>query len=100
MLVKLLITYDINEGTVEEYRQFVLGEFLPAVQRMGLAVTEVWRTDYGNYPDQQTELVSRDEDAMRHILNSAEWDELESQLKRYVSNFDRKVLPYKHGFQL
>jgi len=100
MLVKLLITYDINENTVEEYRQFVLGEFLPAVQRMGLAVTEVWHTAYGDYPDHQTELVSRDEDTMKRILGSEEWADLESQLSEYVSGFERKVLPYKQGFQI
>jgi hypothetical protein len=100
MLTKLLITYDVNEGTVEEYRQFVTGEFLPAVQKMGLAVTEVWHTAYGDYPDRMTELVSRDKETMQQILNSEEWDNLESQLRHFVSDFNRKVVPYRPGFQL
>ena len=100
MLVKLLLTYNVNDSETEDYRQFVTGEFLPAVQRMGLAVTEVWYTAYGDYPERQTELVSRDEATMWSILNSAEWTELEDRLKEYVNDFGRKVIPYQPGFQM
>lgn len=100
MLTKLMLTYDINKNTLEEYRQFVTGEFLPAVQQMGLAVTEVWHTAYGDYPDQRTELVSRDEDTMWRVLSSEEWGDLEARLQEYVSGFDRKVVPYQPGFQM
>ena len=100
MLVKLLLTYNVNDGKSEEYRQFVLGEFLPAVQKMGLAVTEVWLTTYGDYPERQTELVSRDEDTMWRILTSEEWQELEERLNEYVSDFGRKIVPYQPGFQM
>jgi hypothetical protein len=100
MLVKLLLTYNVNDGTSEEYRQFVLGEFLPAVQRMGLAVTEVWLTTYVDYPERQTELVSRDEDTMWRILTSEEWQELEERLREYVHDFGRKIVPYQPGFQM
>lgn len=100
MLTKLLLTYDVKDDASEEYRQFVLGEFLPAVQRMGLAVTEVWLTAYGDYPERQTELVSRDEDTMWRVLSSEEWLELEGRLKDYVYGFGRKVVPYQPGFQM
>ena len=100
MLTKLSLTYDVNDDTIEEYRQFVMGEFLPEVQKMGLAVAEVWHTAYGDYPNRQTELVSRDEDTMWRILNSEEWDKLETRLEEYVSDLQRKVMPYKQGFQI
>jgi hypothetical protein len=100
MLTKLLLTYNVNDGASEEYRQFVMGEFLPAVQKLGLAVTEVWLTAYGNYPERQTELVSRDEDTMWRVLSSEEWNELEERLRGYVTDFDRKVIPYQPGFQM
>ena len=100
MLVKLLLTYNVNDDASEEYRQFVTGEFLPAVQRLGLAVTQVWYTAYGDYPERQTELVSRDEDTMWSVLNSDEWTDLEERLREYISEFERKVIPYQPGFQL
>ncbi len=100
MLVKLLLTYNVNDDASEEYRQFVTGEFLPSVQRLGLAVTQVWYTAYGDYPERQTELVSRDEDTMWSVLNSDEWTELEGRLREFVNEFERKVIPYQPGFQL
>jgi hypothetical protein len=100
MLTKLLLTYDVKENMSEDYRQFVLGEFLPAVQKMGLAVTEVWLTAYGDYPERQTELVSRDEDTMWRILSSEEWRQIEERLREYVIDFKRKVIPYQPGFQM
>ena len=100
MLTKLLLTYDVRDEVVEEYRQFVTGEFLPAVQRMGLAVTEVWHTAWGNYPGRQTELVSRDVDTMWRVLNSEEWGDMEGRLQEYVQDFERKVVPYRPGFQM
>ena len=100
MLVKLLLTYNVNDDSSEDYRQFVTGEFLPEVQKLGLAVTEVWYTAYGDYPERQTELVSRDEDTMWRILTSEEWQELEERLNEYVSDFGRKIVPYQPGFQM
>jgi hypothetical protein len=100
MLVKLLLNYDVKDNMSEEYRQFVLGDFLPAVQKMGLAVTEVWLTAYGDYPERQTELVSRDEETMWRVLNSEEWLELEGRLREFVDGFERKVIPYQPGFQM
>jgi hypothetical protein len=100
MLTKLLLTYDVKDSLSEEYRQFVLGEFLPAVQKMGLAVTEVWLTAYGEYPERQTELVSRDEETMWRILGSEEWRKMEGQLQEYVTGLNRKVIPYQPGFQM
>jgi hypothetical protein len=100
MLVKLLLNYDVKDNMSEEYRQFILGDFLPAVQKMGLAVTEVWLTAYGDYPERQTELVSRDEETMWRVLNSEEWLELEGRLREFVDGFERKVIPYQPGFQM
>jgi hypothetical protein len=100
MPTKLLLTYDVKDDMSEDYRQFVLGEFLPAVQRMGLAVIEVWLTVYGNYPERQTELLCRDEETMWQILRSKEWGDLEQRLAEYVSDLGRKVIPYQPGFQM
>lgn len=100
MLIKLMLTYNIKDDASEEHRQFVLGDFIPAVQKMGLAVTEVWLTSYGNYPERQTDLVSRDEDTMWRILGSEEWGELEGRLQEFVVDFERKVIPYQPGFQM
>ena len=34
------------------------------------------------------------------LLNSNEWHELESRLGQYVTNYSRKVVRFRQGFQL
>ena len=36
--VKILFTYDIIPQTAEDYYEFMLGEMVPAVERMGLTM--------------------------------------------------------------
>ncbi len=97
---KLLITYDLSEASSNEYHEFIREQFLPRAQELGLVIVGVWGKAYGEVPDRHTELVTKDEDTMWQILHSSEWKELEEELKQYVVDFGRKVLPYKQGFQL
>ncbi|RMF35887.1 MAG: hypothetical protein D6759_04255 [Chloroflexi bacterium] len=100
MRAKLLISYDIRPETVEEYRRFLLGEFLPAVQEMGLAISEIWHTAYGDYPLRMTGFVAESEETLWAILHSPEWERLETTLRAYVVGYQRKVIPYRGGFQM
>ncbi|MBI3361801.1 MAG: hypothetical protein HY023_11900 [Chloroflexi bacterium] len=97
--VKLLVTYDVHEDKQEEYFQFVLGEFVPAVQNMGLFMTEVWHTAYGDYPIRLAGFVAEDYEAMTGILNNPAFLKLEEKLQEYVLNYKRRVVPLKNGFQ-
>jgi hypothetical protein len=42
--LKLLLEYDVNQDTVQEYYQFVMGQYVPALQSMGLQMSEAWHT--------------------------------------------------------
>ena len=50
MEVKLLLVYNIKARREAEYYRYVMGEFLPTLQNMGLYMTEGWHTAYGDYP--------------------------------------------------
>ena len=50
MEVKLLLVYNIRSHRETEYYRYVMGEFLPTLQNMGLYMTEGWHTAYGDYP--------------------------------------------------
>lgn len=97
--VKLLVTYDVHDGKQEEYFQFVLGEFVPAVQNMGLIMTEAWHTAYGEYPVRLAGFVADDYAKMASILHNSEFLSLEERLKEYVFNYNRRVVPLRNGFQ-
>ena len=99
MPVKLLMTWDISPEREQEYFEFVIGEFIPGMQRLGLEPTEAWATIYGEYPQIMVALLAPDLPDAQRILNSVEWVHLRDQLHGFVKNFSQKVVSAKGGFQ-
>ena len=97
--VKLLMSYDIIPETQQTYYEFILREFIPKVQEMGLAVTEAWHTAYGEYPVRMTAFVAPDMETLRSVLHSQEWERLNEQLERFVTNLQFKAVRHREGFQ-
>lgn len=99
MPVKVLLNWDISPERDQEYFEFVIGEFVPGVQRLGLQPIEAWATIYGEYPQIQVGLLADDAKRAHRALNSPEWVELQEQLSGYIDNFSYKVIPARGGFQ-
>lgn len=99
MSVKLLMSWDIAAERETEYFEFVIGEFIPGIQRMGLEPTEAWATIYGEYPQIQVAMLAPQLADAQRMLNSAEWSHLRDQLFGFVKNYSYKVVPAKTGFQ-
>jgi hypothetical protein len=99
MPVKLLMTWDIAPEHEQEYFEFVIGEFIPGVQRLGLEPTEAWATIYGEYPQIMVAMLAPDLPDAQRVLNSVEWGKLREQLFTFVKNYSSKVIPIKGGFQ-
>ena len=99
MAVKVLMTWDIAGERDQEYFEFVIGEFIPGVQRLGLQPAEAWATVYGSYPQIQVGLLASDLAQARQILGSTDWIMLQDRLSNYIKNFSCKVVPARGGFQ-
>jgi hypothetical protein len=99
-LVKLILSFDIKPGTQQVYYQFMISQFVPAVQKMGLQLADAWHTVYGEYPSRVNGFVGLDLQDMRRMLKSPEWQELEERLQEYVSNYSWRIIPLREGFQL
>lgn len=98
--VKLLLEYEVIQDTVQEYYQFVMGQYVPALQSMGLQMSEAWHTAYGDAPNRLIGFVCGDWDTMNTVLDSEIWLDLNTELEKYVSDLQYKVVPYRGGFQL
>ena len=98
--LKLLLEYDVNQDTLQEYYQFVMGQYVPALQSMGLQMSEAWHTAYGHAPNRLVGFVCGDSQTMARLLESDLWDDLNSELEKYVTDLHYKVVPYRGGFQL
>jgi len=99
MAVKVLMTWDIAGERDQDYFEFIIGEFIPGVQRLGLQPAEAWATLYGSYPQIQVGLLATDATEARRILASGDWSVLQDRLFNYVKNFSYKVVPERGGFQ-
>jgi hypothetical protein len=96
---KLVMTYDVRPELYDPYFQYIMNEFIPALQNMGLYMTTAWHTAYGEYPLRQVEFVSETLQTMREIFDSERWEEMEEKLKGYTEHYERKVVRYRNGFQ-
>ena len=97
--LKLLISYNIDLEDTGVYYQFVLGKYIPAMQSMGLEMSEAWHTAFGPYPNRLIGFVARDGDLLREVMAGETWAELDEELKELVTELEYKVIPYRLGFQ-
>jgi hypothetical protein len=98
--VKLLMTWDIIPGREQEYFEFVVREFIPGIQQLGLEPTDAWVTVYGKQPQILTAIQAGSKETLDEILASPEWDSLVVRLEDYVDNLVSKTVLNKPGFQM
>ncbi|MCI0710929.1 MAG: hypothetical protein L0154_12275 [Chloroflexi bacterium] len=75
-------------------------EFVTELRKMDVYIIDVHHIVWGDYPMRQTEFVAESLDIMRNALHSEAYVDLEARLKNYITNYSRKVIPYRDGFQL
>ncbi len=100
MAVKLLMTWDILPGREQEYFEFVVRDFIPGVQRMGMEPSDAWFTMYGGQPQILAAMQMPSIVSLQRVLASAEWKELIQRLLDYVENYQFKVVQARAGFQM
>jgi hypothetical protein len=94
------MTWDILPGREQEYFEFVVRDFIPGVQRLGLEPNDAWYTMYGEQPQILAALQSSSLASLQRILDSQDWKNLTKQLLDYVEDFNFKVVTARAGFQL
>ncbi len=97
--VKVIMTWDIAADHEQEYFEFVIGEWVPGVQRLGLQPIDAWATVFGAYPQIQVGLLADNAPKAREIMGSKDWSTLQDRLLTYVSNYSYKVVSARGGFQ-
>jgi hypothetical protein len=100
MSVKLLMSWDISAGQENEYSEFVVNEFIPRIQRLGMGDIEFWYTRYGECKQIQASGISPSLEQMNNILTSREWRQLQQRLAEYVQGYEQKLIRASQGFQI
>lgn len=101
---KLMLFYDLTGQETEAYYQFVMTEMIPALHEMGLYIFRAFHTipgpDGGDHEMRQVEFVAEDLQTVRDALDSDKWHEYEARLLQHASNYSRKIVHFRQGFQL
>jgi hypothetical protein len=98
--VKLLMTWDILPGREQEYFEFVVRDFLPGLQRLGMEPSDAWFTMYGKQPQIMVAAQMPSINTLQNTMESSDWKTLTDQLLGYVENYSFKVVQAHSGFQL
>ena len=100
MAVKLLMTWDILPGKEQEYFEFVVRDFIPNIQKLGLEPSDAWFTMYGDQPQIMAAAQAPSLNTLQQALDSPDWKDITQRLLDYVENFDYKVVQARSGFQM
>lgn len=100
MSLKLLLSWNILPGREQEYFEFVVREFIPGIQSLGLEPSDAWLTIYGEHPQILTGVKVSNLNSLNSILASQEWDSMLTKLLDYVDDLEVKTVKAKPGFQM
>ena len=99
MGIKIIMTWDIAPEREQEYFEFVVREFIPGVQRLGLELKDAWATVYGTRPQILVGALLPTVAKARQVMRTTEWVSLHNQLQDYVINYSEKIVEAHGGFQ-
>lgn len=99
-MVKLLMRWNIKPGKEADYFEYILKEFAPGINKLGLQLTESWYTVYGEGPQILTGASTDSQEEMDSALSNEAWPKLIEKMREYVTDFGYKVVPAAGRFQL
>lgn len=100
MQTKLIMSWNVRKETESEYFEFLVHEFIPGLNRLGIEDIQVWYTAYGKAAQKLASGISPDVARMQQVLRSEEWQGLVSRLHDFVDGYSQKVIPATRGFQI
>ena len=100
MAAKILMSWDVRPETESEYFEFLVHEFIPELNKLGISDIQVWYTQYGDCEQKLASGITESAAKMQEALTSEAWQTLNSKLQEYVDNFSRKVITATNGFQV
>ena len=99
-MVKVIMTWDIQDGKEQEYIEFAVGELGPTLGALGLQINEVWYTVVCAPTESVVSGLMRRRVDAEGLFASRDWSQLEKRLLNYVENVKVKIAKPKGPFQI
>ena len=95
--VKLVMTWDIQDGKEREYIEFAVGEFGPGLLRLGMRITDAWYTQAGAGPQVTLGGLIDSAEAARALMSAADFLRLRERLFEYIEDFQWRIVGPNSG---
>lgn len=92
MTVKLNHYWTIGSMSKKEYEKFIIHEFVPGVNKLGIHAVAGWRVLVGSYSEIIIETVASDLDLLETALRNPSYRNLKGSLLNYIRKYKTKVL--------
>lgn len=92
MAVKLMHYWTINPSSKEAYADFIIKQFIPGVNRLGMHTVAGWSVLVGSYSEIIMETVSSDLNMLETALKTRDYRLLKSNLLNLVTDYKTKVM--------
>ncbi|EMS78882.1 MULTISPECIES: hypothetical protein [Desulfotignum] len=92
MAVKLMHYWTINPSSKEAYADFIIKQFIPGVNRLGMHTVAGWSVLVGSYSEIIMETVSSDLNMLETALKTRDYRLLKSDLLNLVTDYKTKVM--------
>jgi len=98
---RILLTYNIHPMRHESYYRYMIGEFVPTLQKLDLKMLFAWHihSNENDIPHRQVEFVCNTVDTLRTALNDPTFHRAEERLQSYTTSYKRKIVHFKNRFQ-
>jgi len=90
--VKLVMTWDIQDGKEREYIEFAVGEFGPGLLRLGMRITDAWYTQAGVGPQVTLGGLVDGADEARALMAGPDFQRLRERLFEYIEDFQWRIV--------
>jgi len=92
MPVKFDQYWTIVAERYQEYQKFIIKDFIPGINRLGIHTVAGWTVLVGSYAEILFEGVANDLDLIEIALKDSKYKKLKDNLLNYVKGYKTKVL--------
>ncbi len=101
---KLMLFYDLSTTDTNAYYQFLMMEMIPSLHALGVYIFRAFQVipAASESPPQmrQIEFVAEDLETLQAVLGSRRWKLYEDWLLEHSTNYRKKIVRFRPGFQL
>jgi hypothetical protein len=97
---RLILTYNINPVHYNAYYRYMLGDFVPTMQKLDLHMLYAWQVVSTSQPERQIDFVCEGEHIIQKAFKNDRFVRAERRLALFTLAYQRKVVVFANRCQV